>query len=144
MNNAAFNKYLEEMLQKGLDEGSIKPDNIDLARKTFTYEWFYALFDLFTSNNKAIQKLIDNRDYKDSDYTLNEWKIPMEQMVIDWDHCIVNGISVNLSNQIVPHQIQLQEEPTHQHIGGGDSSVYVSMTIIGEDNLIRLRRMFQH
>lgn len=144
MNDAKLTEFLEYAIDKGLQEGAFPEENIDLMRSTYQHEWFYALFDLLTSNNRAFKTLTDQRDFKDSNYILNEWKVPMDKLYIDWSRCIVNGISVNLSNNIIKQQIQLQDEPVHQHIGGGDSSVYVSMIVLGEDNLIRLRKLFDH
>lgn len=144
MNKPALDTFLEYAISKGLTEGAFPAANIDGMRAAYQVEWFHQLFDLLTSNNKAFKSIVDNKEFKNSDYTLNEWKVPMDKLYIDWTKCIVNGISVNLSNNIIKQQIQLQDEPVHQHIGGGDSTVYVSMVVIGEDNLIRLRGLFDH
>jgi hypothetical protein len=142
MDKAAFDEFMDYALDKARKEGN--SENLAALEAYYKSEWFYELFDLLSSNNKAFKDIIKNRRFKDSNYILNEWKVPMEKLAVDWDKCIVNGISVSLSNTMAKLQIQLQDEPVHQHLGGGDSMVMVSMTVLGEDNLIKFRRLFQH
>ena len=77
-------------------------------------------------------------------FHIREWEVPMLELDFDPKSVIVTGVAVSLSNNFVPLQLQLQEEPTFQHIGGGDSSVSIRMMVKGEKELIKLRKMFDH
>jgi hypothetical protein len=119
--------------------------NEDEVRKQLDVEWFFMLYEqLMTMDNPRFQKLMQSRAFQDSNYILNEFRVPMEQLYIDWRYCFVTGVSVSLSNTFAKLPIQMQAEPAHQHLGGGDSRVDVQMTIIGEDNLLRFERLWDH
>ena len=76
--------------------------------------------------------------------TFNEWEVPMIKVDLDPKAVIVNGVSVSLGNNLAKMQLQMQEEPTYQHIGGKDSYVNISMTVFGEKELIKIRKVFEH
>jgi hypothetical protein len=53
----------------------------------------------------------------------------MLRVDLDPKAVIVNGVSVTLSNNFAKMQLQMQEEPTYQHIGGKDTYINISMTL---------------
>jgi hypothetical protein len=106
-------------------------------------DW-YALVFLGFRNTPYMQSLLKNSDIDINGNVFKEWQVPMEKMEVDWEKVIVNGVSVSLENNIARMQLQMQDEPVHQHIGGKDTTVNVSMTIIGEEELVSFRRVFDH
>jgi hypothetical protein len=76
--------------------------------------------------------------------TFNEWEVPMIKVDLDPKSVIVNGVSVTLGNNLAKMQLQMQEEPTYQHIGGKDTYLNISMTVLGEKELIKIRNVFEH
>ena len=76
--------------------------------------------------------------------TFNEWEVPMIKVDLDPKAVIVNGVSVTLGNNLAKMQLQMQEEPTYQHIGGRDTYLNISMTVFGEKELIKIRNVFEH
>ena len=136
-------QFIEEQVKLGKANGNINKDNESSIRARLGSEWFFEVYKILITENASLKEIQKSRvNY--ADYTINEWQIPMEKLYIDWDRCIVSGVSVSLSNNFAKMQVQLQDEPTYQHIGGGDSQIQVSMIIIGEDNLLRFRRLFDH
>ena len=109
------------------------------ARATWHYEQFMTY-----EQTPFFQKYLATAEFRNGAYTINEWEVPMEQMRIDPKNVIVDGVSVALANNIVQLQLQMQDEPVHQHIGGRDSTINISMTVFGEADLIRIRRVFGH
>lgn len=91
-----------------------------------------------------IQKLMEARRLRSGNIYFNEWEVPMIKVDLDPKAAIVNGISITLANNLAKMQLQMQEEPTYQHIGGKDSYINISMTIFGEKELIKLRKVFEH
>jgi hypothetical protein len=77
-------------------------------------------------------------------FHIREWEVPMIKLDFDPKSVIVTGVSLSMSNTFVPLQLQMQDEPTYQHIGGGDTNISMSMVIFGEKELIKLRKMFDH
>jgi hypothetical protein len=144
MTPAKFNIFIEEAIALGKRNGEINTSNESWWRDQLKREWFYLVFEKVMDDDKGFQDLIRSRDFQNSNYTIKEWTVPMEKLYIDWTSCIVNNVSVSLSNNFAQMQVQLQDEPTYQHIGGGDSRVEVSMTVLGEENLVRFRRLFEH
>ena len=91
-----------------------------------------------------IQKLLEAKRLGAANYQFNEWDVAMYKVDLDPKAIIVNGVSVTLGNNLVKLQLQMQEEPTYQHIGGKDTYMNISMTVFGERELIKLRRVFEH
>ena len=81
---------------------------------------------------------------RESGYSFKEWEVPMIRVDLDPQSVIVNGVTVSMGNSLAKLQIQMQGEPTYQHIGGRDSSINISMTVIGEKELIKLKNVFDH
>lgn len=143
MGSKELNSFVSSELEDATAKGSVTPESKDLYRSQLQMAWFSEIYKSYM-NDPVFQKKMEIEKYKDGQYLINEWKIPMEKVSIDWTSCIIQGISVSLSNTIARLQVQMQDEPVHQHIGGGDSMVNVSMIILGEQNLIKLRRVFDH
>jgi hypothetical protein len=49
-----------------------------------------------------------------------------------------------MGNNMAKLQLQMQDEPTFQYIGSKDSIVSISMTVFGETELIKIRKMFDY
>lgn len=77
-------------------------------------------------------------------YRFYEWEVPMIKVELDPKSVIINSVNVSIANSFAKMQIQMQDEPTYQHIGGKDSYINISMTVIGEKELIKLKAMFDH
>ena len=60
-----------------------------------------------------------------ANYQFNEWEVPMMRVDLDPKAVIVNGVSLTLGNNLAKMQLQMQDEPTYQHIGGKDT--YMNM-----------------
>jgi hypothetical protein len=105
---------------------------------------FNVLFYNRFFNSGPIQKLIEAKRAREGSFQFNEWEVPMLRVDLDPKAVIVNGVSVTLSNNLAKMQLQMQEEPTYQHIGGKDTYVNISMTIFGEKELIKIRKVFEH
>jgi hypothetical protein len=140
----AFNTFLDEAAQDALDDNILDDSNESAYRARLKNEWFSLIFDEILINDPMFQRVKEAREANQTDYVINEWEIPMRKLDIDWDRCVVKGVSVSLSNKFAKLQLQAQDEPTYQHIGGGDSSIDVEMIVIGDENLINIRRVFQH
>lgn len=140
MTSSKFDKFLEEALSKP----EVNNSNRESLKLRYKNEWFFMLFDDLLKKDPIFQKLAEAKESNQTDYIIKEWEVPMAKVEIDWTRCIIDGVAVSMSNTFAKLQLQLQDEPTYQHIGGGDSTVDVSMTVLGEDNLINMRRVFQH
>jgi len=86
----------------------------------------------------------DGNVIRESGYSFKEWEVPMIRVDLDPHSVIVNGVTVSMGNSLAKLQVQMQDEPTYQHIGGRDSSISISMTVIGEKELIKLKNVFDH
>jgi len=91
-----------------------------------------------------IRELMEAARQRAGSFQLREWEVPMIRVDIDPSSAIVTDVAVSMSNNIVPLQVQMHEEPTYQHIGGGDNYVSISMKVFGEKELIKLRKIFDH
>jgi hypothetical protein len=91
-----------------------------------------------------IRDLMEAARQRSGKFQLREWEVPMIRVDIDPAVAIVTDVSVSMSNNIIPLQVQMLEEPTYQHIGGGDSYISISIKVFGEKELIKLRKIFDH
>lgn len=91
-----------------------------------------------------IRDLMEAARQRSGSFHLREWEVPMIRIDIDPSTAIVTDVSVSMSNNIIPLQVQMLEEPTYQHVGGGDSYISISMKVFGEKELIKLRKIFDH
>lgn len=104
--------------------------------------WYFHMFNLFRES--PLWRIREIQLKNKAQQRIAEWAVPMEELQLDWNNIYVHGTAVSVSNNFARLQLQMQDEPTFQHIGGGDSQISVSLTVSGEDNLIRLRRLFDH
>lgn len=91
-----------------------------------------------------IRELLEAARERAGSFHLREWEVPMIRIDIDPSSAIITDVSVSMKNNVVPLQIQMADEPTYQHVGGGDSSIDISMKVFGESELIKLRKIFDH
>lgn len=105
--------------------------------------WYHTMYGRLQTS-PTFTSYLDAKRFEDAQYRVAEWKIPMKPLEFDWNNVIVHGINVSLGNNFARLQVQMQDEPTMQFIGGKDSQISVALTVFNEDDLIRLRRMFDH
>ena len=91
-----------------------------------------------------IEELLEAARAKQGAFSFREWEVPMLKIDLDPAAAIVTGVSLTLGNNIAKLQLQMQDEPTYQHIGGKDTFINISMKIIGEKELTKLKRIFDH
>jgi hypothetical protein len=91
-----------------------------------------------------IEQLLEAARAKQGAFSFREWEVPMLKIDLDPAAVIVTGVSLTLGNNIAKLQLQMQDEPTYQHIGGKDTYINISMRIIGEKELTKLKRIFDH
>ena len=77
-----------------------------------------------------------------SAFTIREWEIPMMKIDLDPSSVIVNSVSLSMGDNLARMQLQMQEEPTFQYIGSKDTMISISMTIFGENELKKIKKMF--
>jgi hypothetical protein len=77
-----------------------------------------------------------------SAFTIREWEIPMMKIDLDPQSVIVNSVSLSMGNNLARLQLQMQEEPTFQYIGSKDTMISIAMTIFGENELRKIKKMF--
>jgi len=141
-----LNLLIEEIVQEKLNDKSLKlseeeariqakEDLVDSFNKTLYERFFIA---------GPIKDYIDAAQAKEGSISFNEWEVPMIKVDLNPKNVIVDGISLTMGNNLVPLQVQMQDEPTYQHIGGKDTYVSMSLTIFGEEELIKIRNIFEH
>ena len=110
--------------------------DVSRAFNVLVYERFF--------KSGPIQALMEAARLRSGNYQFNEWEVPMLRVDLDPEAVIVNGVTVSMRNTFAKLQVQMQDEPTYQHIGGGDSSINISMRVMGEKELIKLKSLFDH
>lgn len=108
---------------------------------SFVDQFNLSLYERFFSNSDIISLLEAARNRSGS-FSFKEWDVPMLQVDLDHKSVIVNAVNVTLGNNLAKMQLQMQDEPTYQHIGGRDSYINISMTIFGEKELTKLKKTF--
>lgn len=103
--------------------------------------WFAAMFTLFLQD-PYLQNVLSYQARKRGWLAIKEWEVPMRKLGLDPQQVIVNGVSVSMGNNISSLQVQLQDKPVYQHLGGLETRCDMSLTIFGESNLLQLRRLF--
>lgn len=125
-------------------KGSDITDEERLALTTQVNEAWYGFIFMSWQDSPFFRAMIQAREESSGDYRIQEWEVPMEKLDLNWDDIKVNGVSVTIANNMARFQLQMQDEPTYQHIGGRDAQIEVSLTVVGEVELIKLRRVFEH
>ena len=111
-------------------------DQVSDAFNVLVYERFYS--------SGPIQALMEAIRAKSGSFQFREWEVPMMKVDLDPASVTVTGVSVSLGNNLAKLQLQMQDEPTYQHIGGKDSYVNISMTVVGEKELAKIKKIFDH
>jgi len=117
-------------------ERSIIKDQFAAGYSAMVYERFFKA--------GPIRDLMEAARERNGSFHIREWEVPMIRVDIDPAQAIVTDVSISMSNNIIPLQVQMQDEPTYQHVGGGDSYINISMKVFGEKELIKLRKIFDH
>lgn len=128
---------------KARTTGKSQEDFIEQSKEDIARSFNVLFYNRFFKSG-PIQKLLEAKRLGAANYQFNEWEVPMYRVDLDPKAVIVNGVSVTLGNNLVKLQLQMQEEPTYQHIGGKDTYMNISMTVFGERELIKLRKVFEH
>lgn len=111
-------------------------DQMGIAFSALVYERFFS--------SPIIKEYMEANRQKYGQFTFKEWEVPMLKVDLNPSESIVNAVSVNMGNNLVKLQLQMQDEPTYQHVGGRDTTISVSMTVFGEKELMKIRRVFDH
>ena len=111
-------------------------EEISDAFSVLVYERFYS--------SGPIQALMEAVRARSGSYQFREWEVPMLKVDLDQKAVTVTGVSVSLGNNLAKLQLQMQDEPTYQHIGGKDSYINISMTVVGEKELAKIKKIFDH
>ena len=107
----------------------------------FVDQFNLSLYERFFSNSDIIS-LLEAAKNRSGSYSFKEWDVPMLQVDLDQKSVIVNAVNVTIGNNLAKMQLQMQDEPTYQHIGGKDSYINISMTVFGEKELTKLKKTF--
>ena len=161
--------YLASQGTKGMLEYSIhqnvkailKKDNKDPNdEKSKEYQRLYKIeeqkfMDAFYNSlyervlgDESIKELLGAQSIKDAQklglpaFSIREWDVPMMKIDLDPEKVIVNSIALSMGNNLAKLQLQMQDEPTYQYIGSNDSMVSINMTIFGEHELRKIKKMF--
>jgi len=133
----------DEADRKANTTGKSREDFIKQATEDIARAFNVLVYNRFFKSG-PIKDLMEAKRLRQANYQFNEWEVPMIKVDLDPKAVIVNGVSVTLGNNLAKLQLQMQEEPTYQHIGGRDSYMNISMTVFGEKELIKIRKIFEH
>lgn len=111
------------------------------VEKDMVMSFHVSLYESFFSNQDIVG-LLDAVRARQGSFSFREWDVPMIRLDLDPKSVIVNGVTVSLGNNLAKLQLQMEDEPTYQHIGAKDSFVNISLTIFGEKELKKLKTMF--
>ena len=134
---------IDEAERKANTTGRPAKDFVDQAKEDIARAFNVLVYNRFFKSG-PIKDLMEAKRLRQANYQFNEWEVPMFKVDLDPKSVIVNGVSVTLGNNLAKLQLQMQEEPTYQHIGGKDSYINISMTVFGEKELIKIRKVFEH
>ena len=137
---------LSEYIDRRLDELDIEPGTREAAEVANQIRgvWYAQVYKGIMEDPSFARALAFDRERR-QEMAIREWEVPMLKLNLDPDTVLVDGISVMIGNQFAPMQLQMEAEPTYQHIGGRDSHIEVSLTVVGpqaDAELVKLRSMF--
>ena len=104
--------------------------------------WYAVMFNKF-SEDPYIQAVLQYQQRIAGWIAVREWDVPMRQMKLDQRNIHVQSVTVSMANSIAKLQLSMQNEPVYQHMGGMGSSIVINMIVTGEEELLRLRRLFE-
>jgi hypothetical protein len=122
--------------------GDLSPDR-EMVKQDVIRAFNVSLYEKFMQSG-PIQSLLEAARRRAGAALFNEWEVPMLRVDLDPEKVIINGVTISLGNILVKLQVQMHDEPTYQHVGGKDSFISISMTVIGETELIKLKKIFDH
>lgn len=152
MNAAAMERYYTQRLT----ETGAKGIAAARLRDEVVAGWAYVLYNQYTEN-VALASMIADDERNRRKINIQEWLVPMQKLNLDKRYVHIQDVNVRIGNKISRMQLQMQDEPTHQHLGGEDTVVSISMIVTGgdpedmgdiraggsaENELIKLRSMF--
>ena len=135
-------KLIDEEFIRQTKSAGIEPDR-EKIKQQVTDAFQVNMYERFFSDG-FVKDMMDAVRLRDGDYHFNEWEVPMNRIDLDPKNAIVNGVSVSMGNNLAKLQIQMQDEPSYQYIGGKDSYINVSMTVFGEKELLKIKSVFDH
>ena len=145
--------YLDFMVEEYLEKRAVnagktndtawKDKERKLIKDQFSAGFSALVYERFFKAG-PIRDLMEAARERNGSFHIREWEVPMVRVDMDPSQAIITDVSVSMSNNIIPLQVQMHDEPTYQHIGGGDSYINVSMKVFGEKELIKLRKIFDH
>lgn len=125
-------------------EGSKKYNDIKNSIKQQVKDGFNVLLYNRFFQSGPIEALMEAARQKSGSFSFREWEVPMLKVDLDPAFVTVTGVSLTLGNNLAKLQLQMQDEPTYQHIGGRDTYINISMRITSEKELNKLKRIFDH
>jgi len=144
--NGLLEELIERIVAEKLADPTLKITEIEAreqAKQELIDSFNKTLYERFFIAG-PIKDYIDAAQRKEGSYSFNEWEVPMIKVNLNPKNVIVDGVSLTMGNNLVKLQVQLQDEPTYQHIGGKDTYINMSLTVFGEEELIKLRNIFDH
>ncbi len=145
--NTLVNKKAKEQLIPIPADGELGSEayqNLQKETKSQVSDAFSVLvYERFYSSG-PIQALMEAVRARSGSFQFREWEVPMLKVDLDPTAVTVTGVSVSMGNNLAKLQLQMQDEPTYQHIGGKDSFINISMTVVGEKELAKIKRVFDH
>ena len=131
-----------------IDENSIEYTRLYQVEEQKFMNAFYATLYERVFKDEKIENLIEAQSVRDAKklglpaFTIKEWEVPMVKVDLDQEKIVVNSVSLSMGNNLAKLQLQMQDEPTYQYIGSNDSMVSINMTVFGEDELRKIKKMF--
>ena len=150
LDSLALEDATEKSLRTGLPISEFQKQSEEDIARAFNVLFYNRFFksgpmqDVMEKYRLSKSRSADGGMFGNGTATFNEWEVPMIKVDLDPKAVIVNGVSVTLGNNLAKMQLQMQEEPTYQHIGGKDTYLNMSMTVFGEKELIKIRNVFEH
>lgn len=145
MGPAILDQYLEQRTEEynQTNGGESSINNTAEFQRKLRASWFVTIYesliqDPYLANVFEYQEL--TRDF----LVIKEWEVPMRRLNLDPENVLVQSVAVGLSNNYARIQLQLQDEPIHQHMGGGDTLATIGLIVKGEEDLAKLRILWDH
>lgn len=132
---------LETYVAERIDALGIPPSAQAEFRSFMDEVWWYTLYRFLMEDPTVANAFIENQRRR-RHLSIEEWELPMWKLNLDKDKVKVQKVAVSIGNVFAKLQLQMQDEPTFQHIGGQDSRVEVTLRVVGESELVKLRTMF--
>jgi hypothetical protein len=142
MGSGQMKRYIDDYVNSNLPPNASKEQKDELSQKA-TQAWYGQVYKGYTSGDGAIQQVLAWQQFIRGQIMIEEWDVPMRKLGLDNPNVIVNSVNATMANCVVPHQLSLQAAPTYQHIGGLGTTVEITMTVFGEEDLGRLRNMYE-